>query len=224
MCERLLAEKAFGNRGVQKILRLSFDPELPRLPRRIIKPTRFYILASKNVGCLTGLDNLADFCLYFPVSFIEKAMDDSAWMKEAICEAKKALPADVPVGAVVVIGGAIVGRGHNMVEALSNPTRHAEVVAIEEASRAVGRVNLALATMFVTLEPCPMCAGAIVMARLGRLVFGASDPRQGAVRSLYTILSDARLGHQVAVEAGVLEDECRSLLQDFFRSLRRKER
>jgi len=156
--------------------------------------------------------------------FIEKAMDDAEWMKEAICEAKKALPTDVPVGAVIVLGGVIVGRGHNMVEALNSPTRHAEMIAIEEASSAIGSRSLTHAAMFVTLEPCPMCAGAIVMARLGRVVFGATDARQGAVKSLYTILSDPRLSHQVVVKGGVLEEECRSLLQSFFCTLRQKER
>jgi tRNA(adenine34) deaminase len=151
-------------------------------------------------------------------------MDDVAWMKEAISEARKALPADSPVGAVLVLGDVIVGRGHNMVEALCDPTRHAEMIAIEEASSAVGRASLACATMFVTLEPCPMCAGAIVLSRIRRVVFGASDERQGAVKSLYTILSDSRLCHQVVVKGGVLDDECRSLLQDFFRSLRQQER
>lgn len=130
-------------------------------------------------------------------------------------------PPDVPVGAVVVIGGQVVGRGRNRVEAEGDPTLHAEMVAIRAATRAVGRTRLEDATLYVTLEPCLQCAGAIVLARVARVVYGCDDPKAGAVTSLYSALSDPRLNHRCRVTRGVLADESARLLRDFFARLRR---
>ncbi len=124
---------------------------------------------------------------------------------------------DVPVGAVVLDGaGAVAGAGRNRQEADSDPTAHAEIVAIRQAARARGRWRLDGYTIVVTLEPCTMCAGAVTAARLGRLVYGAADPRAGAAGSLWDVLRDRRLPHRVEVIGGVLEDECAELLRGFF--------
>ncbi|KGM10617.1 tRNA adenosine(34) deaminase TadA [Cellulomonas carbonis] len=139
-------------------------------------------------------------------------------MREAIAEGRLALATeDVPVGAVVVgPGGAVVGRGHNAREATADPTAHAEVLALRDAARALGRWRLDDCTLVVTLEPCAMCAGAIVLARIPRLVLGAWDPKAGATGSVHDLVRDRRLNHRVEVVGGVLEDECATLLTDFF--------
>ena len=130
-------------------------------------------------------------------------------------------PAEVPVGAVVLdAGGEIIGRGHNRREADADPTAHAEIVAIRAVAAASGDWRLAGASLVVTLEPCTMCAGAISAARMARLVYGAADPRAGAVGSLWDVLRDRRLDQQTEVIAGVLEDECAGLLREFFASRR----
>lgn len=132
-----------------------------------------------------------------------------------------ALHGDVPVGAVVVgPDGAVLARGHNRREVDADPTAHAEIVAIREAARARGHWRLDGCTLFVTLEPCAMCAGALVNSRLSRLVFGASDPKAGAVTSLFEIGRDARLNHRFEVEAGLMTAEAVALLQGFFAALR----
>ncbi len=123
---------------------------------------------------------------------------------------------DVPVGAVVLHDGAVVARRHNEREAAGDPTAHAEVLAIRDAARAIGDRRLRAATLVVTVEPCPMCAGAIWAAQLARVVFGAADLRAGAVGSLYNVAVDQRLNHETEVVAGVLSDECASLLTSFF--------
>lgn len=141
------------------------------------------------------------------------------WMREAIAEARAAEKADeVPIGCVIVHdpSGRIVGRGYNRRETDADPTAHAEIVAMRQAARALGHWRLLDCTLVVTLEPCPMCAGAIVNARVPRLVYGCADPKAGAVRTLYQICEDARLNHRVMVEPGVLADECAALLRDFF--------
>ena len=148
-------------------------------------------------------------------------MDDDACMAIALDEARRAIDAgEVPVGAVVVSGaGEVIGRGRNRVEELHDPTAHAEILAIREAcARAGGR--LAGAALYATMEPCPMCAGAAVLARLDRVVYGCDDPKAGAARSLYTVLSDPRLNHRCRVRPGVAAGECGDLLSRFFRSLR----
>jgi tRNA(adenine34) deaminase len=150
-------------------------------------------------------------------------MNDAEYMQEAIDEAKAAgALGEVPVGAVVVVDGAIVGRGGNRREGAMDPTAHAEMIAIREAALAVGGWRLVGATLYVTQEPCPMCAGAIVNARVERVVFGCDNPKAGAVRTLYRMLEDERLNHRVVVEQSALAEECGRLLTKFFEKLRRQ--
>jgi tRNA(adenine34) deaminase len=147
-------------------------------------------------------------------------MDDEALMREAIVEAQLALAADeVPIGCVVyhAPSGRIVGRGQNRRETDHDPTAHAEMLAMRQAGAALGHWRLIDCTLVVTLEPCPMCAGALVNARLARLVYGCDDPKAGAVRSLFQLCEDARLNHRVEVIGGVAASQCAQLLQDFFR-------
>ena len=141
-----------------------------------------------------------------------------AAMRAALEEARRALDSgDVPIGAVVLdAAGEVIGRGHNVRERDGDPTGHAELVAVREAAAAVGEWRLAGCTLVVTLEPCTMCAGAIVLSRLDRLVFGAFDPKAGAVGSLWDVVRDRRLNHRPEVVPGVLRDECSALLDDFF--------
>ncbi len=127
---------------------------------------------------------------------------------------------DVPVGAVVVVDGKVVGIGHNRREIDADPAGHAEIVALRDACRSTGRWRVDGATLYVTLEPCPMCAGAIVNARVARLVYGAEDPKAGAVRSLYEICDDPRLNHRVEVVAGVRAEQAAGQLRDFFAAAR----
>ena len=149
------------------------------------------------------------------------AVDDAAWMREALIEAERALThGDVPVGAVAVRDGKIVGRGHNRKEADRDPTAHAEMIALREAARALGGWRLVGVTLYCTLEPCPMCAGAMISARLPRLVYGADDPKAGAVGSVVELLRDPRFNHRVVVTRGVLAGEAQALLERFFVRLR----
>jgi tRNA(adenine34) deaminase len=149
-------------------------------------------------------------------------MDDVTYMREAIVEAQAAAAlGEVPVGAIVVVDGKIVGRGGNRRESAMDPTAHAEMIAIRQAALAVGGWRLVGATLFVTQEPCPMCAGAIVNARVERVVFGCDNPKAGAVKTLYRMLEDARLNHRVAVEQSELAAECGALLTKFFAELRK---
>ena len=127
---------------------------------------------------------------------------------------------EVPVGCVVVDGEEVVGRGYNLRESLGDPTAHAEILALREAARAVGSWRLEGCTVYVTLEPCCMCAGAMVLARVERLVYGAPDPRGGAAGSLYNVVQDERLNHRLRVTPGVLAEECGEILRDFFRRKR----
>jgi tRNA(adenine34) deaminase len=144
--------------------------------------------------------------------------EHARWMGLALDQARQALStADVPIGAVVVgPGGNIIGAGHNEREATGDPTGHAEMVAIRAAARALGSWRLEDCTLVVTLEPCTMCAGATVLARVPRVVFGAWDPKAGAVGSVFDVLRERRLNHWVEVFPGVREDECGALLRDFF--------
>ena len=142
---------------------------------------------------------------------------DVKFMSEALAEARKAFEKDeVPVGAVVVKDGEIIGRGHNLRESTADPTAHAEIVALREAAKKVGSWRLSGATVYVTLEPCPMCAGALILARVDRVVFGACDPKFGAVVSLMSLLSDERFNHRVEFRGGVLAEESLKLLREFF--------
>src|SRR5665213_727965 len=146
---------------------------------------------------------------------------DEHFMRLALREAERALEHDdVPVGAVVVRGGEVVGAGHNERELRKDPTAHAELLAIREAARTLGRWRLLECVLYVTLEPCAMCAGAIVLARLPRVVFAAPDPKAGAAGSVLDVLSEPRLNHRPEVEGGVLGEECGDLLSGFFASRR----
>lgn len=144
--------------------------------------------------------------------------DDKFYMRIALEEAEKALlEGEVPIGAVLVDDeGGIVACAHNLRESLNDATAHAEVVAIREAGKKLGRWRLTGCTLYVTVEPCPMCAGAIVMSRLGRIVYGVPDSKAGAVESLFNIPGNPVLNHNPKVRAGVLEDECREIMQRFF--------
>ncbi len=143
------------------------------------------------------------------------------YMQLALDEARKAFEIDeVPVGALVVKEGVILSRAHNLMEALQDPTAHAEVLAIREAADKLENWRLEGATLYVTKEPCPMCAGAIVNARLSKVVYGCRDEKGGAVDSLYHILSDTRLNHQAEVVPDVLSEESAGLLKDFFKNKR----
>jgi len=149
------------------------------------------------------------------------AGDDTIWMEAALDEARAAYDAgEVPVGAVVVQDGRIVGRGRNQVESTGDPTAHAEIIAIGAATRSLRVPRLTRATLYVTMEPCPMCAGAIILARLERLVYGCTDPKAGYVGSLANTLDDPRLNHRVAVTSGVRASECGALVSSFFKALR----
>jgi len=151
------------------------------------------------------------------------ANEDLKWMRLALSEAGRAYEqGEVPVGAVVIRKGHVLGRGHNRIEKLNDPTAHAEIIAISAAAESLGHPRLKGATIYVTIEPCPMCAGAIVLARLERLVYGARDPKAGACGTLYDITNDLRLNHRVEVSSGVLEKECSQMLSDFFDKLRSK--
>ena len=148
---------------------------------------------------------------------------DEAWMREAIREAERAEAlGEVPVGSVLVKDGVIVGRGHNLRESAQDPTAHAELIAAKGAAARLGTWRLSGVTVYVTLEPCPMCAGALVNARVDRVVYGATDPKAGATETLYTLGSDPRLNHRFEVEGGVLAEECGALLSRFFARIRAK--
>ena len=143
------------------------------------------------------------------------------WMRLALDEARAAAEEDeVPVGAIVVAGGRLVGSGHNQREQLADPTAHAEMIAITQAAATLGSWRLEGCTLYVTLEPCPMCAGAILQARVPAVVWGAADPKAGAVETLYRLFEDARLNHRVDHVGHVLADDCGRILTEFFRRKR----
>jgi tRNA(adenine34) deaminase len=149
--------------------------------------------------------------------------EDSVWMREALAEARRAAEiGDVPIGAVVVRGGEVIGRGYNRREADRDPLAHAELLAIREAARQMGGWRLTGCTLYSTLEPCPMCAGALVNSRIERLVYGAADPKAGWCGTLGNLVQDPRLNHRLEVTAGVLAEESTALLRGFFASLRRR--
>ncbi|MDV7746223.1 tRNA adenosine(34) deaminase TadA [Enterococcus mundtii] len=147
------------------------------------------------------------------------------WMCVAIEEAKKAEAlAEVPIGAIVVHQGQIIGRGHNLRETTQNATTHAEMIAIQEACKAIGSWRLEETQLYVTLEPCPMCSGAMILSRVKEVYFGAYDPKGGTAGTLMNLLEDERFNHQAEVEGGILEEECGELLSVFFRNLRAKKK
>jgi len=150
---------------------------------------------------------------------------DEYWMQRALEEAKAAgVMGEIPVGAIIVCGGELVAAAGNLKEANQDPLGHAEILAIRRASEKLGRWRLSGCTLYVTLEPCAMCAGAIIHSRLDRVVYGATDPKAGAVRSLYQLLSDERLNHSPAIHSGVLETQASELLKAFFQKLRQRPR
>jgi tRNA(adenine34) deaminase len=147
--------------------------------------------------------------------------DDIRFMRVAIEEAGRALSeGEVPVGGLLVVKGQIIAKAHNQRERMNDPSAHAEVIALREGARIAGSWRLSDATLYVTKEPCVMCAGTMVNARLGRLVYGCPDSKGGAVESLYTVLNDPRLNHQVEVVSGILGEECAGMLKMFFRDKR----
>ena len=148
-------------------------------------------------------------------------MNDDFWMQAALTEARQALVhEDVPIGAVAVRNGEIIGRGHNRREIDNDPTAHAEMIAIRQAAQVIGHWRLEEVTLYCTLEPCAMCAGAMVLARLPTLVFATTDPKAGAGGSVMNIIDDARLNHRVEVRQGIHQPEAAQLIRDFFTKLR----
>ena len=148
-------------------------------------------------------------------------MNDSDYMKVAISEAREAIGKDeVPVGAVIVYEGRIIARAHNQIVLLHDPTAHAEMIAITQAADYLKNERLVNTSVYVTIEPCPMCAGAMVLARVKRLFYGAADPKSGSCGSLMNIVQDRRLNHSITVKKGLMEEECRLLMQEFFRRKR----
>lgn len=144
------------------------------------------------------------------------------YMGIALEEAQKAFEkGEVPVGAVVVKGEDIIGRGHNLVESIKDPTAHAEILAIRQAAETLGGWRLTGCDLYVTVEPCAMCAGAIVLSRISRLFIGTPDPKAGACFSVNNLVTDSKLNHQVELSDGILEEECRQLMRQFFRQLRK---
>jgi tRNA(adenine34) deaminase len=149
------------------------------------------------------------------------ARPDERWMRLALEEARAAAAEDeVPVGAIVVASGRVIASAHNQREQLSDPTAHAEMIALTQAAAQLGSWRLEHCTLYVTLEPCPMCAGAILQARVPRVVWGAADPKAGAVESLYRLFEDSRLNHRVDHVGRVLADDCGRILTEFFRGKR----
>ncbi|HAI20903.1 MAG TPA: tRNA-specific adenosine deaminase [Clostridiales bacterium UBA8153] len=143
-------------------------------------------------------------------------------MELALAEAHKAYDLrEVPIGAVIVLSDRVIGRGHNLRESSGDPTAHAEMLAIQQAARNLGTWRLDNTVMYVTVEPCPMCAGALVLARVRQLVFGAPDPKAGACGSLMNIVEDQRLNHRLGVVSGVMAEACAALLQRFFQEIRK---
>jgi tRNA(adenine34) deaminase len=149
--------------------------------------------------------------------------EDEIWMREALAEARLAAEiGEVPIGAVIVRDGEVIGRGHNRREIDADPLAHAEVLAIRQAARTVGGWRLTGCAMYVTLEPCAMCAGALVNSRVERLVYAAPDPKAGWCGTLGNLVQDPRLNHRLAMTVGVLEEESAALLRGFFASLRKR--
>jgi tRNA(adenine34) deaminase len=150
---------------------------------------------------------------------------DEFYMNEAIIEAKKAAEAgEVPIGAIIVLNGDIIARAYNLRETEQSSIAHAEVLAINEACKKLGTWRLEEAELYVTLEPCPMCAGAIMLSRIKRVVYGAADPKGGCAGTFMNLLQDERFNHQSEVATGILKEECGSLLSEFFRVLRERKK
>jgi tRNA(adenine34) deaminase len=167
------------------------------------------------------MEPVVPYCVDLSMPTTGLIVKDELWMEEALRSAQRALEAgEVPVGAVVVCGGRIVGRGWNRNITDSDPTAHAEIIALREAGATLGNHRLTGCDLFATIEPCPMCAGALVHARIRRLVYGAADPKAGAVQSVMQVLNHSQLNHKVEVRSGVLAGRSAELLQTFFKSRR----
>jgi tRNA(adenine34) deaminase len=150
-------------------------------------------------------------------------VDDNYYMGLALDEAQKAYDiGEVPIGAVLIMDGQVVASGHNMRESWHDATAHAEMIAIREACKRLGRWRLTGLTLYVTIEPCPMCAGALVMSRVDRLVYGSADVKAGAIESIFNIAQNEALNHSMMVTAGIRADECAQIMKDFFRQRRKK--
>ena len=151
-------------------------------------------------------------------------IDHEKWMKAAFREAEKAFEQDeVPIGAVVVKNGIIIGRGYNQCESLNDPTAHAEIIAITSAANTIKNWRLKDCQLYVTKEPCPMCAGALVNARMNMVIFGMYDEKEGCCGSLYQLCRDNRFKHQLIVKGGIMEDPCTLIIQEFFKKQREKD-
>jgi tRNA(adenine34) deaminase len=151
--------------------------------------------------------------------------DDHYYMQEALVEANEALQLnEVPIGAIIVLNGEIIARSHNLRETEQNAVAHAELLAIDTACRKLGTWRLEEATLYVTLEPCPMCAGAIIQSRIKRVVFGAHDPKAGCAGTFMNLLQDSRFNHQSEVESGIMQEECSLILTDFFKKIRARKK
>ena len=156
---------------------------------------------------------------------VELVNKDQKYMQMAIEEAKKAEAlGEVPIGAIIVRDGEVIARAHNLRETTQNAVTHAELSAIQDACLKIGNWRLEETTLYVTLEPCPMCAGAILQSRIPRVVYGARDPKGGAVHSLYELLNDSRFNHECDVTEGILGEECGAMLTSFFKALRDKKK
>ncbi|ADU28313.1 tRNA adenosine(34) deaminase TadA [Evansella cellulosilytica] len=156
---------------------------------------------------------------------LKQSKEDIFFMEQALVEAEKAMEiGEVPIGAIIVRDNVIIARGHNLREQQQMVTNHAELIAIQKACEEVGSWRLEDCTLYVTLEPCPMCAGAIVQSRMKRVVYGAADPKAGCCGSLMNLLDEPRLNHQVYVTSGLYEEESSRLLKDFFKKLRQKKK
>jgi tRNA(adenine34) deaminase len=152
---------------------------------------------------------------------MDDRFDNNFWMRMALREARKGYRlGEVPVGAVIVLDGQLLGRGFNQTEKLKDPTAHAEILAITSACEAIGDWRLEGATLYCTLEPCSMCAGAAVLARIKKIIFGASDPKFGACGSIFNIPIEPRLNHRIEIEGGVMADDVGEMMRNFFREIR----
>ena len=151
----------------------------------------------------------------------EAVRNDADWIREALAEARAAAElGEVPIGAILVMGGREIARGHNRTIADCDPTAHAEMIALRDAARVVGNYRLTGATLYVTVEPCAMCAGAMIQARIARLVYGCAEPKGGAAETCFRIFDHPALNHRVEVSSGVLAEECARVLQEFFAARR----
>jgi tRNA(adenine34) deaminase len=176
---------------------------------------------TKSVGTTKRASKSSRALLEKLPNHLKDNLTDEFWMNFALAEARQARQSDeVPIGAVIVRDNQIIGRGHNQPIRSCDPTAHAEILALREAARRIANYRLTDATMYVTIEPCAMCAGALVNARIKRLVYGAAEPRQGAVASVFQLCTNSSLNHQVEVTAGVREEHCKALMQAFFQARR----